>query len=357
MNLIIVVLLTAITGLVFSCKDNGTGPDQKPFKDPRQMTWTSDTLSPASDAIQLIPRDLFVSSPNDVWLACWSDVAKRVMWHYDGTSWKESNIEGQSGPIGLDALAGNSSNDLWAGGFYGIPDSYVALSHYNGTAWSRVDLKIPGEILDMCTDANGNIWACGRNGVVLEYTNGKWIADTIKVNHYSDAEYFLNSIAYYQNQIKIITRVSDTKRKRDVYHYVTGNIKNWTIADSVVIDSYDSKFKWGQWKLYPTESSEFYSAGLMGIWKYIDNKWMQVYNSNSTIYSISGVSKEYVVAAGDFNQFLFYDGSNWTNIINQIPSIDNNAILFNVWTNGYEIFISEYCIIHGIQKTIIWHGK
>ncbi|MCL6100451.1 MAG: hypothetical protein M1391_17980, partial [Bacteroidetes bacterium] len=162
MKFIKAIFLSSVLFLqLTSCKDTGTGPNQKPFKDPRQMTWIADTLSPSSDAIQLLPVSMVAFALNDVWLACWSDVAKKVMWHYDGISWKESDIEGQSGPIGLDALAGNSSNDLWAGGFYDIINSKVALSHYNGLVWTRVDLKMPGEILDMCTDLNGNIWACG----------------------------------------------------------------------------------------------------------------------------------------------------------------------------------------------------
>ncbi len=356
-NLLSVLITAAISCTAFSCKDSGTGPNQKPFKDPREMTWTADTLNPSSDAVQLIPVDMLAFAPNDVWLACWSDVAKKVMWRYDGFSWKESDIEGQSGPIGLDALAGNSSNDLWAGGFYGIPNSFIALSHYTGSTWTRVDLRIRGEILDMTKDPEGNIWACGRNGVVLKYSQGKWIADTIKVNHYSDASYSLYSITSFGNKMYTLAAILDSKRKRDVYYFINGEINNWTVIDSMVLDFRSSIVKWGTHRSYSSSFGKLYSFGSLGLWEYEGNNWIKILPSTATIYDIYGVSNDYMLAVGDFLQVFFNNGSGWQSITSLLNQNDSLFIFTNVWTDGYEIIIAGFGTYNGIQKTIIWHGK
>ena len=82
----VIFLLSVLFLQLVSCKDTGTGPNQKPFKDPRQMTWTADTLPVPSGAIQVLPEDLLVVSPTDIWLATW--VGHGQIMHYDGKEWK-----------------------------------------------------------------------------------------------------------------------------------------------------------------------------------------------------------------------------------------------------------------------------
>lgn len=358
MKFIKVVFLLSVLFLQFiSCKDTGTGPNQKPFEDPRQMTWTADTLSPSSDAVQLIPESMIAFFQNDIWLACWSDVAKKVMWHHDGKTWTESDIEGQSGPIGLNALAGNSSSDLWAGGFYGIPNSFVALSHYNGSVWSRVDLKIPGEILDMCTDGSGNIWACGNNGVVLEYTQGKWIADTIRSISPLQQPPVLRSIQYYKDKISIIAGLADDIGKRNFYYYITGDMKNWKLVDSMVLENSSSQIRFGNFGLYLSTDSELYSYGLEGIWRWNNSAWEKVFDLNGEVYGMCVINKDYIITGSAYKKIFFYNGGSWISLSYLFNVSDPTFVFKNFWTNGYEIFIAGYGIVNGIQKTIIWHGK
>lgn len=350
--IIISTLCVSIAGFSIGCKDSGTGPDQKPFKDPRQMIWTADTLSPSSDAIQLMPVSMLAFSPNDVWLACWSDVAQRVMWHYDGTAWKESNIEEQSGPIGLDALAGTSSNDLWAGGFYGIPNSFIALSHYYNKIWTRIDLKIPGEILSMCTDPDGSIWACGKNGIVLKYSQGQWSVDTIKIAGFSQTDCYLYSVKYYNGRIYTLAR-NDANTQ---FAFVFGNIKNWVLLDTFPKTSASSIIKWGTLGLSNEISGKLYSYGLTGIWELGSSGWIRILDLTSAIRNVAGPAGDYLIGVGAFRNIQFYDGNVWQNIGNMIK-VDPGYAFNNVWTDGYEIIIAAYSTINGIQKTVIWHGK
>ena len=318
------------------------------------MTWTADTLSPASDAVQLIPQSMLAFAPNDVWLACWSDVAKKVMWHYDGKTWTESDIEGQSGPIGLDALAGNSSSDLWAGGFYDIINSKIALSHFNGSTWTRADDKgITGEILDMTTDPSGNIWACGNNGVVLEYTQGKWLADTIKIAGFNQNDCYLYSLNYYNGKIYLLAR-NDANTQ---FSYLSGDIKNWTVMDIFSKTSSTSVIKWGTLGSYNVGNGKLYSYGLRGIWQLGSSGWNKVLDSDRAIRNIYGPSENYIIGVGAFKTILFYNDSSWQSISDVIKENDPDFASNEVWTDGYEIIIAGYGIVNGIQKTIIWHGK
>lgn len=352
MNIAVAVLLFAS---LISCKDAGTNPTPV-IKTPRQMTWTADTLrSPDPTSIQLMMRNILVFSPNDVWICGWSDVARGLIWHYDGKQWSESNIGADVGGMRVDDIAGYSSNDLWAGGYSG---NNIFLAHYNGYKWTREsDMNIRGELLDMSMDPNGNIWACGRNGMVLKFDKTKWTANTIKVNHYSDAEYFLQSVAYYKDKMHLIGIVSDAKRMKNVYYYITGDMDSWIITDSVVSDSPSSKIKWGDWNLNATNFGKFYSVGLEGIWAYSPNGWNQVYKIDSSIYGVSGISENYILAVGDFQQVLFFNGNTWENFVNLFPQINRNFVCMNVWTNGYETFIIGYGNVGGYLGTIIFHGK
>ena len=113
-NIIAAIIIAAIIITAFSCKDTGTGPTTKPFKDPREMTWTADTLPVPSGAIQVLPQDMLVVSTTDIYLATW--VGHGQIMHYDGTKWK---LARDVGGAGIDCLAMDGNNTLWAGGYIG----------------------------------------------------------------------------------------------------------------------------------------------------------------------------------------------------------------------------------------------
>ncbi|MCL5031595.1 MAG: hypothetical protein M1480_21540 [Bacteroidetes bacterium] len=174
---------------------------------------------------------------------------------------------------------------------------------------------------------------------------------------YPDASYLLKSVEYYSGNIYALGSIFDFNRGRNIYYFSGGNISNWEMKDSMVTDSPSSIIRWGYSRLYSSNFGKLYSVGLEGIWKFIDNGWSQIYKIDSTIYGISGSSEDYLIAVGDFQQVLFYNGNNWENVSNLFPQIDRNFICTNVWTNGYETFIIGYGNVGGYLGTIIFHGK
>ena len=347
-NLIAVLITAAISCTAFSCKDSGTGPNQKPFKDPREMTWTVDTLPVPEGAIQVLPKDLLVVSLTDVWLATW--VGHGQIMHYDSKTWKMVKEIGG----GINSLVQGNSNDIWAGGY----SNTIYLGHYDGVSWTRSDdMGITGEILDMSRDPYGNIWACGRNGVVLKYSQGKWVADTIKINFSYPVEYFLKGIEYHNDMVFVLASSMNINTLVEKYFYISGNIKNWTVVDSMILDSPTSEIKWGYRGLYSKDYNKLYSYGLSGIWKYQIGGWKKIKEVEGAINGMYNADENYVMAVGDYQKVLFYNANSWVDIRVLFNLTDPTFVFRKVWTNGYETFITGDGNINGIEKTMIWHGK
>ena len=350
----IATLFSFFTFLV-SCKDNGTNPD-KTIKTPREMTWTADTLtSPDPSGGQLMMENILVFSTNDVWVCGWNDIARGLIWHYDGKQWRESNIAADVGGMRVNDIAGYNSSNLWTVGYSG---DEIFIARYDGQHWTKQNnMGIKGELLDMSKDLDGNLWACGRNGVIMKYDKTKWIVDTIKVNKYEEAEYSVSSVEYFNNKIFVLANTSDSKRKRSVYYYIYGEINNWLIADSMVVDAPSSEIKWGNFGLFPIENKEFYSYGLSGIWKKSNEKWIKIFELPYEIYGMHGISPNYLIATGAFKNLFYYNGNTWESVNNLFPQTDPYFVFTNVWTNGYETFIIGRNFQGYPVKTIIFHGK
>lgn len=359
-NSILLSCIVFLSAVFISCKESSVAP-KSVIKTPREMTWTCDTLvSPDSTSIQLLMNKIVAFSSSDVWICGWCDVARGLIWHYDGKTWKESNIFQDVGGMRISDLAGSSSNDLWAGGFransFG-PKVYFA--HYNGTRWETYpDMGIKGEIIDMTKDREGNLWACARNGVVFKYSQGKWMADTVDIFHHTEADYFLSSIALYKGRPYVTGIITDVSRHQEINYFATFEMgKSWSILDSSLIDNPYSQVRFGKYTLYTSSFSKLYSTGLVGMWQYDDNSgWNTLQKYDGTIWAISDIGQDYMIAVGDFKKALFFDGSRWTDIGDLFPQADRYFLFRNVWTNGYETFIIGYTMT-GQTKTLVWHGK
>jgi hypothetical protein len=351
---------TTIIFLIFfsGCKKEITDPgiieEQKVIKTPREMTWTADTLtSPDPGGGQLMMENILVFSTSDVWVCGWNDVARGLIWHYDGKKWSESNIMADVGGMRVSDIAGYSSNDLWAAGYSG---ENIFLAHYNGQHWTRADdMGIKGELLDMCKDPNGNLWACGRNGVIMKYDKTKWIADTI--DHLNPStQCFIPSINFFNKNISfLVTTINNTTLKQ-IYYFYEKNDKGFSIIDSMRIGIENRK--WGD-KGLSVDSlyGNIYSYGQMGIWINNSGIWNNILSVSGSMNGMCCLKNDYLIAVGDFQKIFFYNGQSW-NAINDLFHIsDPNFVFANTWTNGFETFIIGFSSQSYPTKTIIFHGK
>ncbi len=352
-----IILLVFLLQFVTGCKEKGTEPPTKYFKNPREMIWTADTLKMPDYAIQLLPQDFFVVSPENIWLAVW--VGHGQIYHFDGKTWEMVKEIGG----GIDCLVqGVIPNSAWAGGYIGrdvngqfTQNAY--LGYNTGTSWHDNEFQIRSEILDLTKDINGNIWACGRNGLVMRYENDKWNADTINLNLSNDIAYWLNSIEYYDGKAYVLASTADKISYLEKYYYLSGNMNNFVVLDSMVFDSPSAIIKWGYLHLYSSTFQKLYSNGLSGVWEYKSKNWEKILDVRGTIHSVYGVAENYLLAVGDYDKVLFNDGSSWTSISDLLEIDDPTFVFNNVWTDGYEIIITGYGTVNNKQGTIIWHGK
>lgn len=96
--------------------------------------------------------DVRAIAPNDVWAVGDVTTGGIMMLHYDGIAWSRVASHGGGG-----AFAALGPNDIWAVG--------AAISHWDGTSWTKVDSlsQFPNPALGAATVLpNGEVWAAGR---------------------------------------------------------------------------------------------------------------------------------------------------------------------------------------------------
>jgi hypothetical protein len=346
-----IIYLTIISLVIFiSCSEQGTTPTTEQLKDPREMIWTADTLKMPDTAIQLIPEDMLVVSPNDIWLAVW--VGHGQIWHYDGKTW--TVVEDIGGEV--DCLVKKSETELWAGGRIGRSDgNNVAVAKYKNGAWIWDEMNIKGEILDMCTDPQGNVWACGRNGIIMKYSNNKWVVDTIKIKINAEVSYWLQSIEFHDGKIYVLASTADKLKLTETYYYFIGDLKNFVAKDSMTLGVNSNK--WGYRKLYSLNFKNLYSIGIGGIWQLQTDSWLKLQSFDGAINEMYGIKSNYLILAGDFKKLIFFDGVSWVTISNLFKISDSYFKFNSIWSTGQDLFICGYGTINNKNVTILWHGK
>lgn len=347
------VLVFALTFFSFSCNENPTDSRPRIIRPPQEMIWTADTLKGFDQYAQLTPENLLVFSANDAWLVCWSDIARRLIWHFDGKTWHESNIAADVGGMRVRDIAGYSSRDLWACGYTG---DEIFLAHYDGSSWTKYNTNgIKGDLLDMCKDAEGNLWACGRNGMIMKYDKTKWSYELFKLPTFPNSEFFFKSVSSFGNKTYLLLTTIRENPWYEKYYYVIGQTNNWSVVDSIIVDSPFAKVKWGYRGLYSGIS--LWSHGIFGLWKYDGNNWIQKLSINNAIDCVYESAADYLIAVGDSKTAMYFNGTNWANITSLFNVSDQFFIFRDVWTNGYETFICGYGNFGTKEKLVVWRGK
>lgn len=132
-------------------------------------------------------------SANDAWAVGYESanttgsISLTLIEHWDGTSWTVVNSQNPTNQNTLNAVAGVSTNDVWAVGLSQDPNSgvyHTLIEHWNGTAWSIVASPNPSTIANDLTAvtviSTTNVWAVGNYNdtnshslPLIEHWNGK----------------------------------------------------------------------------------------------------------------------------------------------------------------------------------------
>lgn len=138
----------------------------------RDYIWTIDTIPVANSVM----KDMWGSSPTDIWICGDGWDRLQSLWHYDGTNFTPSNEY----VVSATTIFGFAKNNIW------MATSSGWIYRYNGIEWKRdTILTMPGYndvvIQQLCGTAPNNIYAIGMavslddyRGVIARYDGNKW---------------------------------------------------------------------------------------------------------------------------------------------------------------------------------------
>ncbi|MGA3286917.1 MAG: hypothetical protein ABSD46_05805 [Bacteroidota bacterium] len=351
------VITIAFTLLFFSmcCKNEPTKPPDEIIKNPREYTWTIDTLSyPGS--MQTNMQDIWASSPSDAYVVGHNDQNRGLMYHFDGAGWtdiKLSTIQGGQiqGPIDLFSIYGFGSNDVYAVGekIYTNPapppnflDSSLII-HFDGVQWREISIA-RGRYLSSVWGANSqDVWAGGNFGTLYHYINGTWGKISFDSLSFISSIYGLSSTDVYFVIVK-----EDVIQPHDslTYQLWRYNGNTMSMIDSYMVTPTNLQRKFG-YDLWQTEQ-KLYSSGY-GVYVMEANQWRQFLVNEYPLH-IGGSSRNNIFAVGDFGRIFHWNGTDWL----RLTAIENpNVQYLSVWANNKEAII----VGNDGSRTYVFHGK
>jgi hypothetical protein len=345
-------LFIALCGFLIlsSCKSHGTDPVET-YKDPREMTWTIDTLQYENN-VQTNMNSILAFSSKDIFIYghC-SDVHGQI-YHFDGSGWKVNDIYTSVGFYSPHKMISFNNNSIWLAA---EDENYNSkIIKYNGTSWTETATnQNVGGMMTITGKSNDNLYAAGRNGDILYFNGIKWDNDNMKIASKDGGEYIIESSAVYKDTVHFMAlRACTTK---SVYYHIKGTFKSWTVVDSMVLINSLSTIKFGDVGLSVTPSGRLLSYGAVGMWELLNNSANQLLSVPYCINGMFALSDNYMMAVGDRGYAYFYDGTKW-NLMQNLMSGYEEILYQAVWGDGKEMFIIGYTWSGWPQKTIVLHG-
>ncbi len=354
-----VVLLSALTVLLsqFSCRDN---PVEPPIKDPRTYTWTIDTLAyPGS--FQTAMRDIWGSSPSNVYVVGHNDQNRGLMFHYDGKQWTDvrlSTTQGGNiqGPIDLAAIHGFSASNIYAVGKrmyddWGPPRRFLDSSliiHFDGRQWREEKVSGGRELQSIWGSSPTDVWTAGWN-TLLHYDGVKW--ETFPIHLPSEGIQFLSISGNHSNDIYMVGFKNDVVQPIDtvaffLYHF--DGLK-WSVVDSVVRTTgppSEEKFGGGLFAI----DRILFSVGYGAFIKKKGSQWERMFFTEWPLVRLGGTGFSNLFAVGTESQVYHFNGLDWY----RYPEFRGLDKFFSsIWTNGKEVFV----VGNNGQKTFILRGQ
>jgi hypothetical protein len=330
------------------CKSGGTDPVET-YKDPREMTWTIDTLYyPTS--MQTALGNLLALNSKDIFAYGHCDDSRGALYRYNGVQWVL-----RTGATRFNKMIALSVTDIW--GFGGDPPDANFLLHFDGNSWKRITLPgVDYPFHDATDDRNGYIYACGSKGLLAAYDLSKWKTEYLNLKVSQPYNFYLSSVGYYDGKLMLNGKSSDGLG-REWNYFIVKEGDTYAIKDSLEV--WPNKFTWGETGFYKSPWGKYYSYGYGGIWEYSESTWKPYYTPSYAyeyIGSMQGVSENYYFIIKGMKNVVFCRGTEQISIKDKINIDYDNITLGSVWTDGNEVFIAGG-ELRWPEKTIIIHGK
>ena len=303
-------LYVLVVSLVFLTCNKGVEPPL-PERTPRDWTWTRDTLGDGT--YQILPRSIWGSSPEDVYIAGHAStwlVGK--IWHFDGTSWEditsvyEEAFPGQTiYPFSVYDVFGSASDNLWIVGARDtsytpqvVKEGFVM--HYNGSTWTGMTITGAPGLLCVFTRNPNDVWVGGFSGRLHHFDGVSWsgyvLSDTT-----IGVQFFAGEIG-----TKLYAQGFAIKNAYEEYSLLEWDGTSWTIVENAIgIEKHFTTLTIIEGEFYTvTESSVSRRLGR--------NSWQEIFSDPSARFSrVVGVSKTNILAIGSAEVVEHFNGKDW----------------------------------------------
>jgi hypothetical protein len=325
------------------CKNAPTEPEKK---SPREYTWTIDTLAyPGS--YQTAMRDMWASSPSDVYVTGHNDGGSGKMYHFNGSSWLPIKLYVDEGGLitnhgTYSAIHGFSSHDIFAVGFKGSPigDLVSQIIHFNGTAWTEQEVTNAGPLHAVWGSSPTDVWAAGYKGTLLHYNGATWSNSLI-----DSTDNYMQLFGFSSNQVYLLgERIYSGPPVVISKILLFYNGLTWARIDSL-------SFSEGTGRL-GSIGSTLYAVGEGGAYAREASKWILKFSTPSAFLTALYSSEESnAFTVGTASAIYHCDGNDWA----PLQVITGEWWLQDVWCTDREAFIVGHD--YGGYRTIILHGK
>ncbi len=346
---------------LLACKDNPIDP----IKDPRTYTWTIDTLAyPGS--FQTAMRDIWGSSPSNVYVVGDNSFSEATMYHFDGKSWKTVGfhvLEGGaiSGALSLSAIHGFGPNNIYAVGqrIYSNPnrppnflDSSLII-HFDGRQWREQRVENGRFLRTIWGSSPSMLWAGGRTHTVFQYDGTKWKRDSLPVFVQTDGFFLVEAFeGTAAGDVYAIGNTHHNSTATTIHYFFRRQLGQWVTVDSFFVGPGRLEQKWGKADLWMSPSGTLYSCGT-GVHRWNGLSWEMLFDHPNFLSRITGTSDNNIVVVGHLGTVLHFNGRDW---FQYRQFADPNNVLWGVWADNREVFVVGFTATYP-QKTIILHGK
>ncbi|OGU55965.1 MAG: hypothetical protein A2V66_12605 [Ignavibacteria bacterium RBG_13_36_8] len=349
-NLKPLIGVITILSVVIYC----SSPTEPWVKDPRDYTWTVDTIrSMEPGALQTMISSVWASSPSDVYVCGFVDIGSNI-YHYNGENWEAIDLRDYGLSKGYrNKVFGFSGNDVWIAGGLGhgyVGNRYVNsdLIHFDGSGWENYEFETRSELFDVWGPNPNDIWACGFGGIIIHYDGQSWEFDTLNTAFLNEGEqFFPYSIRKYNNALYVVGY-----RYPNPYYLFKKEDGDWEVIDSV--EGGRDEYCFGTSGLFVSKANDFYSYGSYGIFRYNHGAWEKILQVNSMVGNMVEFTRDKFLAT-EFNDNLYLLENGSHEIIKQTGAEDIHFV--NVWGNNEECFVTAWMYRGGIITTLVYHGQ
>jgi hypothetical protein len=154
----------------------------------------------------------------------------------------------EDGPVvGLEAIDGFNETDIYAVGWEG------EVWGFDGGRWHRIDSPTSSVLVDVICGGDGNVYACGRNGLLVIGRNDQW-----RVHEQENFTEDLWSVAWFNDRLyaasmekvfelqgdRLVTVDMGLDRAKTCYDLAVGSGRMWSIGAKDVM-SFDGE-RWSR---------------------------------------------------------------------------------------------------------------